>query len=96
MAAGRNVTKTDLDNQLAGLALQGYDWLGRVERLKAWLDTKTEGDLVALGYSAGDVTLMKAAYTDLNNLSQTAKGQRTQTPASDFFFNAKQLWGTGI
>lgn len=96
MAAGIIVTKSVLDLQLGALVNQGINWMESVRRMKAWLDTKTDQDLIDLGYVQGDVDLMKSAYTDLNNLRLLATAQRTQATENDFFFFGRQLAGTGV
>jgi hypothetical protein len=61
--------------------------------VKAWLDSQTDAQLTALGYSAAEITLLRASYTDLNNLGKIAHAQATQPAANDFFFNAGKLLG---
>ena len=62
--------KAALDARAGNLAVQLRDSLDAAARLKSWLDTKTEADLVALGYTAAEVAVLKSAYTDLAALRQ--------------------------
>ena len=95
MSVGFPTTKNDVDNRAGQLVTRVRDALGDVVRFKAWLDSATTTDafLQGLGYSPADVTLLRASFTDLKKLSDVANAAATQSPASDFFFNAKQLAG---
>jgi hypothetical protein len=64
-----------------------------VQTVKSWLDTKTDNELVALGYTSQEVATLKSAFTDLNKLARVANGLDTQAAASDFFFWADRLTG---
>lgn len=93
MTVGFPLTKDQLDTQLGQIALQVRTGLTDAARLKALLDGQTDPQLTALGYIAAEITLMRAAYTDLYNLNRVATAQATQPAANDFFFNAKKLLG---
>lgn len=93
MTVGFPLTKDQLDTRLGQLALQVRDGLAESSQLKALLDGQTDAALVALGYVQAEVTLMRAAYTDLYNLNRVATAQATQPAANDFFFNARKLLG---
>jgi hypothetical protein len=93
MAAGFQVTKDALNQRLGSIVVAGEAWFEDVERLAAWLAATPDADLVALGFTSGDAAQMKSAFTDLDNLRQTAYGQRAQPAASNFFFWAAKLRG---
>jgi hypothetical protein len=93
MALGFPFTKTEIDMRTGQVVLELRNALDAAQRIKVVLDEKTDGDLTGLGYTAPEVTLLRAAFTDLDNLARTARGQRAQSPASDFFFNARKLLG---
>lgn len=93
MAVGFPREKRDIDNRAGYLALKLREWCEEVEQFKAVLDTLDEDALVALGYTGGEVALLKSAITDLDNLRQVAQGSRVQPAASDFFWFARRLWG---
>lgn len=93
MTVGFPLTKDQLDTRLGQLALTIRDNLADAAQLKAFLDGQADATLTGLGYTAGEVTLMRAAYTDLYNLNRVATAQATQPAANDFFFNAKKLLG---
>lgn len=93
MAAGFQVTKDALNQRLGSVVVSGEAWFEDVERLAAWLAATPDADLESLGFSTSDVAQMKSALADLENLRLTAYGQRTQSPASNFFFWASKLRG---
>jgi hypothetical protein len=49
--------------------------------------------LTGMGYSAGDITFLRNAFTDLKKLNQIAHSAATQSATNDFFFSAKHLTG---
>lgn len=93
MAVGFQVTKAAIDQRVGSIVVAGEAWFDDVNRMSAWLAGSLDGDLTALGYTAGEVTQLKGSFIDLGNLRLTAYGQRAQTPASNFFFNATKLRG---
>lgn len=97
MAIGYPVTKTDLDNTMGRLVLAVRDALYDAANFKTrWLDDSTLGNdtvLTNLGYSSGEITTIRAAFTALNNLNNISHAQGTQASANDFFFDAKKLLG---
>lgn len=93
MAVGFPVDKNTIDQRVGALAFQLRSTLDQVQIVKVWLDGKLDSDLTALGYAAGDITVLRAAYTDLDNLRKVAHAQGTQAVANDFFFNAGKLTG---
>jgi hypothetical protein len=93
MAVGIPVAKADVDNRAGGLAVQLRNDLTACVQFKAWLDSVNDAFLTSLGYAAGDITTLRGSFVDLAKLSNIAHALDTQTPASDFFFNAKNLTG---
>ncbi len=93
MAVGFPIDRGVIDNRCGFLAKQLRDTLAQIATVKAFLDATTDADLIAMGYSQDDVTLLKSAYGDLAKLSRIAHGQDTQADASDFFWFAKRLVG---
>jgi phosphoenolpyruvate carboxylase len=97
MSVGFPVDKNTVDQRLASLAWQLRNTFNEIATVKAWLDTQTDAQLVAIGYSgsatAGEVQIARTAYTDLNNLGKIAHAQATQATANDFFFWANKLLG---
>jgi hypothetical protein len=85
--------KNNIDARAGSLALQLRNTLNDIVTVKAWLDSQTDAALIGLGYVQAEVTLLRASFTDLANLSNIAHAQGTQPAANDFFFNAKHLLG---
>jgi hypothetical protein len=93
MSVGFPVDKNTVDQRVGSLAWQLRSTFEQIAVVKAWLDSQTDAQLTALGYSAAEITLLRAAYTDLSNLGKIAHAQATQPAANDFFFNAGKLLG---
>ena len=93
MTVGYTVNKQTIDNRVGQLVQTLRETLDGVARAKAYLDALPDGDLQTLGYNPTDITALRASMTDLANLRATALGQRAQSPASNFFFNADKLTG---
>ncbi len=91
--AGFPSTKDALDARMGNLAVQVRDALDASVRLKAWLDTKTEADLVALGYTSAEVAVIKSAFTDLAALRSVATAGQTVPAVNNFLFWSAQLCG---
>lgn len=93
MSVGFPALRTDVDARMGTLAQTLRDTLTKVQIFKAWADAQPDSYFTTtLGYSAGDLTLIRAVVTDLDNLRKVATGLQA-TGASDFFFNAKNVVG---
>jgi hypothetical protein len=102
MSIGLTLTKADLDNRMASVFIGLRDNLRRASELCALLNDTTvfanDAALTALGYTSGEVTQLRAAFTDLGgtgtSLFRIATGA-VAGPGSpnDFYFNAKHLTG---
>lgn len=84
MSVGFPVAKLDIDAAVGQISLQLRDSISRVPGLKARIDAMSDADLSALGYTADDITLLKAVLADLSALQQLAFGQSTLPTAYDF------------
>jgi hypothetical protein len=95
MTVGFSQTRDDVNNRAGQLATQLRDDLARCVQFKAWLDdaATTDAYLTGLGYTSGEITTLRASFVDLAKLADIAHAQATQSPANDFFFNAKHLCG---
>ena len=100
MTVGPPITKADLDNTLNREIGAVWDSLLAIHNRNLWLNDSSHTDallLTPLGYSgpgAGtDITILRAAITDLDKLWQVSHAAATQGAANDFFFNAKLLGG---
>jgi hypothetical protein len=93
MAVGNPALRQDVDNRAGGLAVQLRNDLYACQQFKLWLDSVNDAFLTSLGYSTADITTLRASFVDLTKLHDIAHAAATQSAASDFFFNAKNLFG---
>ncbi len=99
MSVGFPQNKVDIDARAGSLAVQVRDMLSSIQVFQAFLSGKTSADLVKLGYTDGtsgtvdEVTLLKSAYTQLDQLRLVAIGQGTVTAANNFLFFSDQITG---
>lgn len=93
MSVGLGATKQTIDQRGGGACLNLRNAIDEVARYKNWLDTKTEQDLIDLGYTSGEVAILKSAFTDLAQLADIYYGRSNLTNAKDFTTFAKQLTG---
>ncbi len=99
MSVGFPSTKSDFDSRAGQLATAVRANLYNCSQFSALLQSSAFADanLIALGYLQAEVTLLKAAFTDLggtgNSLYRIANGQAFVGSANNFFFNSNQLCG---
>jgi len=91
MSVGFPALKPDIDSHAGSAVVALRDALEQIDRIKTFLDGKSDSDLTGLGYGSGDVAVLKSAFADLAKLSRIARGLDTQPGASDFFWFARQL-----
>jgi hypothetical protein len=100
MSVGFPALKSDFDSRAGSLVVALRQNLYNCSQFCALLQGApwaTDANLVALGYTSGEVTLLKASFTDLggtgNSLYRIANGQAFVGSANNFLFNANQLCG---
>src|SRR6266702_7741448 len=99
MSVGYSATKTDFDSRAGQLATALRAALYNCQQFSQLLQSSqwTDSNLIALGYTQAEVTLLKAAFTDLGgtgiSLYNIAHGGALPGGPNDFFFNAKLLTG---
>lgn len=93
MSVGYPDNKAAMDARAGGLAIQARDLFAAVGNFQAYLASKTDSELVTLGYTQGEVTLLKSAFTQLDALRLVATGQQTVPAANNFLFNSNKLVG---
>jgi hypothetical protein len=100
MSVGFPSTKGDFDSRAGQLATALRQDLFQCSQFSALLQGapwNTDSNLVALGYTQAEVTLLKAAFTDLggtgSSLYRIANGQAFVGAANNFLFNSNQLTG---
>lgn len=93
MAVGFAVDKAIIDSQAGNIVYELRTALDKIVKFKAHLDALPDQDLVDLGYTSGEVAILKSAYGDLKKFSDIYTGADTQTSAYDFSTFAKLLLG---
>jgi len=99
MSVGFPAVKADFDFKAGQLVAAVRDDLYRCSQFCALLQSSPWADasLIALGYTQGEVTTLKGAFTDLGgagiSLYNIAHGGTLPGGPNDFFFNAKLLTG---
>lgn len=95
MSIGIAVSKTQLDEVSGSIASDLRKVFDDINELNTWLLGKTESDLTAMGYTVGEVAVLKSAYADIAQLRTIFTGAANLTVAKDFRVFLKQLWGLG-
>lgn len=97
MSVGYTLTKNDIDQRAGGLIVAVRDALDRARQFNALLNNTqiipNDAFLTAMTYSAGEVTTLRAAFSDMNSLYNVAHAAGTVPSNNDFFFNAQKLTG---
>ena len=96
MAVGYPITKASLDNIMGGLIVAVRDNLNACVAFKALLDDTSilpDATLTSLGYGSSEITQIRASFAAMQKLSDISRALATQSPASDFWFDAKHLAG---
>lgn len=97
MSVGASVTKSDIDNAAASVSQSMFAATRSITQLKAYLDTQTDAALVTLGYTSGEVAVLRSAMNDLVDLAGVFNGSATaKTLPYDYRTFAKQLIGVRL
>ncbi len=95
MALGLSATQSDINNVGGSLVRGLFNSLKSVQQFKAFLDTKTDADLLLLNFTQPEINILRSAFTDLNALVNVFEGTATRTPAYDHRTFSKLMLGTG-
>jgi hypothetical protein len=95
MSLGITPTKTDIDLFAGAVARRVNEDTRLAGALKYFLDSKTVGDLEALGYTAAEANALKSAAADLDQLRSIYEGGSDLLAPKDFRAFARQLFGFG-
>lgn len=97
MSLGFPLGKADIDNKAGSLVVDIRNGLDRCKQMNALLNNTNivpnDAFLISLGYTAGEVTTLRAAFSDLNSLYNVSHAAGTVPSNNDFFFNAQKLTG---
>jgi len=96
MSVGLPVTKNEIDARAGDIARAFQRLAGDTTTLKGYLDGTDEAALIALGYEASEVAVMKSAISDLEQLVvKIGYGLEALPAPKDFTAFLRQLWGVG-
>jgi hypothetical protein len=95
MSVGLAVTKSEIDARAGEISSAFQRAFDDVVVLKGFLDATVDADLIALGYTANEVAVLKTAWADLAQLGTLWTGAAALPAAKDFRVFARQLWGVG-
>lgn len=95
MSVGMAISKSEIDTRAGDITRQFQQSFGDVATLQAFLQQTPNADLVALGYTDQEVTVLKSAFNDLTQLAGIWSGQDAQTTPYDFRTFVRQVWGVG-
>lgn len=101
MSVGRGITKSDIDLRMSSVVEQVWNSLNIANQASLWLANTNivpnDTFLTNLGYTSGEVTLLRAAINDLghstNGLWAVAHNLKTVPSTNNFFFNGQQITG---
>lgn len=95
MSVGLIVTKQEVDSRAGDIARSFQAAFDNVLVLKLYLDATPDADLVALGYTPGEVGVLKSAWSDLAQLGTIWTGTAALADPKDFRTFVRQIWGVG-
>jgi hypothetical protein len=95
MSVGLPVTKTEVDTRSGDTARSFQAAFENVATMQFFLVSKTDQELIDLGYTAQEVSTLKSAYNDLEFLAQIWAGQAASPALKDFRTFVRLLWGVG-
>jgi hypothetical protein len=95
MSVGLPITKDEIDSRSGDTARAFQRAFGDVATLQSFLAQTPDADLVALGYTEGEVTTLKSAYADLTELGTIWTGEAALPTAKDFRTFVRDIWGVG-
>jgi hypothetical protein len=100
MSVGLDLTKAALDSRAGSLAIALRDALRQCSDFCDLLNNTNvipnDAFLTGMGYTAGEVTTLRAAFTDAKALRNVATAAQTVPSVNDFLFNLKKLMGTSV
>lgn len=100
MSVGLTLNKADIDTKAGALAIQLRDTLAACARFCDLLNNTqiipNDAFLTGLGYTAGEVTTLRASFTDAKALYTVSHAGQTVPSVNDFFFNLQKLCGAVV
>lgn len=96
MSIGLQVTKAQLDDYAGQLSQDLRVTFEYIQQFHEYLTGTTEAELVAMGYTSGEVATLKSGIADQNELATVYKGEATVASPKNFAAFAKLLYGVGF
>ncbi len=96
MAAGISVASADVNNAVGICARTMFSAMKQAQQFKAWLDTQTDANLIALGIVQADVNTIRSTMVDLDQLRTVFEGTATRAVAYDYRTFSKLMIGVGL
>jgi hypothetical protein len=93
MTIGITVQKPGLDQKLGEIALNLRSDFRRIEEMRHYMLITPDSTLVAMGYTAAEVAIIKSALADADQVRRVWTGEAVQAAAQDFRLNLDQLAG---
>lgn len=93
MSVGYPKDKNSVDNVVGELAQSINRNFRRAVQLKTELDSVTDAQLTAAGYSTGEVTALRTLAADLVQLNGIFTGASNLASAKDFRTSMRPVWG---
>lgn len=93
MSVGLAVTKDQVDVICGGIAKELHRQLNRGQDLFQAMQDVTDAQLGTMGYTAQEITDLRAALSDMNDLGKIYKGNIALAAAKDFRLSFKKIYG---
>jgi len=93
MAIGYPKNKDSVDNVIGELAQSINRNFRRAVQLKTELDSFNDAALTSAGYSAGEITTLRALANDLVQLNNIYTGSANLGSVKDFRASLRPVWG---
>jgi hypothetical protein len=95
MAVGYALQRAEIDARAGEITRHFQKAFDDVAVMQGFLTRTVDADLIALGYTANDVALLKTAFADLTQLGRIFLGAEPLPAVKDFRTFVGQLWGVG-
>jgi hypothetical protein len=93
VAIGYPKNKASVDNVVGRLAQTINSSFRQARQLKTEVDAYTDTQLTNAGYSAGEITVLRALVADLEQLRGIYEGAAGLPSAKDFRASLRPVWG---
>lgn len=98
MAAGIQVSASDINANVGGRAQELHQWLVRVDALAGWWNAFGGSNLLNAPYNMAqaDIDNIGSAIANMVQIAGVARGTATQASASDLTVFISRVWGLNI